>query len=651
MKKSICFIISIILVISLGLSVFQGFRRHQVENSYRDVQIIINYDDIKQISIFTQQPIDEIARKFKEAGATGALVKERTVRPAVPNAQTSLEEIREVVVYEGNHLIALSSILDKEIDISNLSYANRYLWIPDLRIRNAVAQHLNSKFNAGEALLINSQVLLNAGPINEAIFTTGVGYPIEDLEVIAKEGLTISPQIRDWDVYTQESLDIVFDEIKALPSVNGVYFNDVTLPKIDTQHMRELATTNQIGYIEFYSNRQRGIDTLIRGASQGGTNYNMIRMHSVPQNLMTSLSKRQLLDRYLLAVTERNIRSLFVRTPRTSNAENNLEVTLDFISSLKSDLNREGYTVQAQVENMQIPLLPGVLIWLIGMGPLSIILILGSKIKQYKISIVITLLGVLCWTGLLKVQPLIAKQIMALFAATIFPVVGVIWVINKEPRSILQSIYAFLAMSLVSFGGAITVIGLLSDSSFTLGINIFRGVKVASFLPLILVPIILIFKYNRIDLSKIKETLSKPISYIILVVLAVMALVIFRYLQRTGNTATVSEYELMFRQLLNRVLGVRPRTKEFLIGHPLMILILVWGYKKKLIPIIVLAIVGQASIVNTFAHLHTPVIISLIRTFHGIWIGIIIGVIATVVLRLAFNVFKPIGGRLGLWEK
>jgi hypothetical protein len=115
---------------------------------------------------------------------------------------------------------------------------------------------------------------------------------------------------------------------------------------------------------------------------------------------------------------------------------------------------------------------------------------------------------------------------------------------------------------------------------------------------------------------------------------------------RTGNESPVntSPLEASVRQLLNDILGVRPRTKEFLIGHPLMLVLLYYGYKLELFPLLMIGAIGQVSIINTFAHLHTPITVSLLRTAHGVWIGIIIGIAAILILNFAIRKINAIFG-------
>ena len=71
-----------------------------------------------------------------------------------------------------------------------------------------------------------------------------------------------------------------------------------------------------------------------------------------------------------------------------------------------------------------------------------------------------------------------------------------------------------------------------------------------------------------------------------------------------------------------------------------MIIMLYYGYKEKYIPLLVLGIIGQISLVNTYAHIHTPVMISLIRSAYGIVFGLIIGMIAIYVIKLLGKVMN-----------
>ena len=52
------------------------------------------------------------------------------------------------------------------------------------------------------------------------------------------------------------------------------------------------------------------------------------------------------------------------------------------------------------------------------------------------------------------------------------------------------------------------------------------------------------------------------------------------------------------------------------------------------------AVIGQVSLVNTYAHIHTALVMSLRRSLNGLVLGIILGIVAIVVIELALKLWK-----------
>jgi hypothetical protein len=85
------------------------------------------------------------------------------------------------------------------------------------------------------------------------------------------------------------------------------------------------------------------------------------------------------------------------------------------------------------------------------------------------------------------------------------------------------------------------------------------------------------------------------------------------------------------------VLPVRPRSKEFLLAFPALFVALAVLHKASYDPaqlgklrgwvalLLMLGVVGLTDVVNTMCHLHTPVMISVIRNVEGIVLGGLIG--------------------------
>jgi hypothetical protein len=107
---------------------------------------------------------------------------------------------------------------------------------------------------------------------------------------------------------------------------------------------------------------------------------------------------------------------------------------------------------------------------------------------------------------------------------------------------------------------------------------------------------------------------------------------------RSGNEAGigVSPIELKFRAILDKVLGVRPRTKEFLVGYPLLfvgIACALHGRRREAAVLVTIGSIGLVSVVNTFCHIHTPLVLSSLRTINGFVVGAVIGIVLWCVLK------------------
>jgi predicted lysophospholipase L1 biosynthesis ABC-type transport system permease subunit len=98
--------------------------------------------------------------------------------------------------------------------------------------------------------------------------------------------------------------------------------------------------------------------------------------------------------------------------------------------------------------------------------------------------------------------------------------------------------------------------------------------------------------------------------------------------------------EKIFRDILENILYIRPRTKEFLIGYPFLFLAAaryLRGEKKWLWFLAALGAIAPISVFNAFSHIHTPIMVSMIRTVNGLVLGIIFGWIVVAIANRFYN--------------
>lgn len=200
----------------------------------------------------------------------------------------------------------------------------------------------------------------------------------------------------------------------------------------------------------------------------------------------------------------------------------------------------------------------------------------------------------------------------------------------------------YLRTALLSMAAVPLVVAMLNHISYSLVLQQFRGVSLLHAAPIGLVAIyIFLYGSGESVFANARKLLMTPVTVLWIAVIGVLGAAGLYYMTRTGNSGSVSGIELAFRSLLENTFGVRPRTKEFLIGHPLLLAGIFLALRYRFAAgLLVLGTVGQLSMVDTFAHIHTPLILSITRVLLGLGLGLIIGLIAIGVWQLAERVWK-----------
>ncbi|HEX7000519.1 MAG TPA: DUF5693 family protein [Trueperaceae bacterium] len=372
---------------------------------------------------------------------------------------------------------------------------------------------------------------------------------------------------------------------------------------------------------------QEFLTAIIEGTPQDGMGrisgqVPTVRLLSFNQDYVDRrLRPRDIIDKYLLAVSERNVRLLYLRPWTTTELGDPVANTEAMIEGLAGALRSEGYQVGALTTLDTTFQTNRVLRTLAAVGVLAGLALLAAAIPApwgAWAAVAVLALGVLAagldWGAL------------ALTAALVFPVLGLLlW-----QRRVLD----LLPATLVSLAGAVLLVAVGSERATVLAIQPFAGVAAT-----LVVPPVLFFVACLIRERPLKEwmraTWDAQVRVWHVAIAAVALAAVALVLLRRGNDPVigVSQYELAFRQLLGEYFA-RPRFKE-LIGHPMAVLGLGMRDWPSWLRWLMLTggVVAQASVLNSFSHFHTPVLVSLERTVAALAIGLVVGLVALVIAR------------------
>jgi hypothetical protein len=348
------------------------------------------------------------------------------------------------------------------------------------------------------------------------------------------------------------------------------------------------------------------------------------------------------------AVTERNIRVLWM-TPFTNSETGELisdpEPYVQVAENLSKRIARHGLSLgdsfSAFERYVPSPVLIIGVFW--GICAACAFLCLSVFKRFYPLLIIPALAACVL---LYLAAPELSVSGFALLAALAFPYLG-IWHVaeklektgrNPGTRTIREYLTAFACVLGISVMGGVFVGAVQSSSLYLLAIYNFRGVKLSQILPLAFA-VYIIFRrlYGGNGVRGVINELLRGSKFLIALFVLVLLGGIFLFILRTGDgMLSVGVLEQRFRNWLEKVLIVRPRTKEFLVAWPCMAVafgLTSLGGKRYAWPFAILATVGLSSVVNTFCHSRSPLWLSLTRSVLGALIGLAIGLVILVLFR------------------
>ncbi|MQL51532.1 hypothetical protein GFC01_04485 [Desulfofundulus thermobenzoicus] len=492
---------------------------------------------------------------------------------------------------------------------------------------------------AGDEPAGGAGLLVVATPASrDTLAGLGLGFPPDALDLSRQAGLRAIVQVRAWPGVTARGLEGVFKPLRQIPHLAAVAFYGDTLPGYPDRlpDLQKNMAGLGVPVIQIEFQPQRGLTGL---ADLMGDR--VLRMHQADPADLKIYSVDSLISRLELAAAERNVRLLLVYPVVEPGTQDCLTLNLRYVGDLTQALAEKGLT-PGPAQPLPLLVQPRWLLFLVGLGVIAGGLLLLLQLGVRRFNPLVGLFSLLAWAGLLAVAPQMARNLMALAAAVIFPVLSIQGSVKPGGTTGGRSVFLLIRTTLLTLPGALLMVGLLADSGYMLKLRYFTGVKMAYVLPLLFLAVIftgrgLAGESKGHLWERAARLLDRPLllKWVLAAVFLLVVLIIF--LMRTGTQEIIppSGLELKFRSLLNHLLYVRPRTKEFLIGHPLLLLLFYYGYRdNRFLPLLLLGAIGQISVINTFMHIHTPLAVSVLRVFHGLWLGILTGLLLIPVWRL-----------------
>ncbi|QTB23038.1 hypothetical protein J1907_02670 [Lysinibacillus sphaericus] len=618
-----------IIVLLLVVSSTGIMMRWNAEQSNDSYEIVIPYDEIQTANKNSDLTMDEILSSLKEAGLTTVSLEPLTLK--------EMEKQNLITVYKENDLAA-QLLFTPYKDAVDVTKSGSYIRVPE----NESYRKLIMDSVEPEEVQIGEEAFYFLPTSNHNFdLKTPIGYDQPAIDMISKHGLGYVFKVENADNEVANAK--LVNQLLALKDGSSGRLlgqGDEAIGFGQEKGNQLVEKLSDAGYY-FYtieSNPLKGENKIAQM-----TDYNMIRLHSININRQTKLKLNESIDRTTRAVKERNIRSIFYHIKTTGNAKENVEQTIDYLNGVHDAMPDHFQPGEPKLfDQVAVPAWVTAAVLVAG---ILFTFIVSELIKWMPLRIVAAGFMTVLAIAYFILKSTLFLQAFALIIAVLAPTYAVIKSAQGSTKmsKILVQYLKAVAISLI---GIVIVIGLLNGNAFMTGFATFKGVKLVYLIPIMGVLLFTLIEINRLADQNIKKSLSntvtllnKELKYWHVLLLIVVAGIGLFYISRTGNSGSVSDLELAFRQWLENTLYVRPRTKEFLIGFPFFVLALyVMGINRKWGSILLVpGVIGFLSIVNTFTHLHIPVAVSVLRTLYSVSLGFVIGLVFILIFKFGYR--------------
>ena len=713
----------LVLLALLGLlaSLVPIVNRVQTEESNKYYDYVLDYASLRSMARQSSQTEDEWLDLFRSLGVDKVALSEASAlnlhdNAAIPVHAMTVKKAAESYGWENNYPAEVVSWLSESTDVSDAiiwtETAAAYEWMLDAF--NARFENFEAKtYLEGEHGFIFIRQQEN-GMKGEKLLDLRLGIWPGTVELIERHGYQIVPR-----TVTQKDMNgTKFAEayIDVLKHYNAPYFmnNGDELVGYESdegwdllvQYLNESGASVAMMAQNDQSQNQTwpGIEDLLNE-----TGYRGIRVFNEWAYIQNRYQycgyegPEEITNTFFRAIAERNCKVIFLKMILEPDSDVSWDADEKewvyitdpaeyekMLADLDTRLAPLGYT-RGTVPAMEMED-PSVLLKVVqGIGTAALLVMLFDLFffigKRWRT--ILLVLGALGFAGLAVLKPAMFRLILSMSGGIVMPslaAVGLCRVLMEKRRTEPQAKFGrvlgyTLGISvltiLTAFCGSLLATSALSQLSYMIEMDLYRGVKIMQLIPigLFILAYLLVYAYEetgardavlahvgpRGEKGRVKrfnayfaQVMKTPMQlgwFVAIVVIAVAAvfllLVFVYYIYRTGNSTTTPETELAFRNFLENTLIARPRTKEMLIGWP-MLMLFIWSLRRgmKFLPMVfgMGMSIGLVSVVNTFLHIRTPFLLSLLRTGWGILFGLLIGLAAVVIAEGLYRLVRRICG-------
>ncbi|MDX2065479.1 MAG: DUF5693 family protein [Fimbriimonadaceae bacterium] len=614
-------------------SLYPLWRRHAAESRNLAVSLAVEYDAVETLAAGEGIPLDAAMQQLKGAGVDTIVLNEETIADLIGQGDVDL-----LATSVRASSADLSDPSPKAIRLTSIELRNESV-LP--RLQRGLVNRFGDRVGRIEPR--SGKISLPELPL-AMVRSTSINLSPEQVSLARQFNFQIVARLGNPAAASETSLretirwTAEYGVLAYLPLGDQVLGRKDLLPVVVDELRRK-----QIAYASPEFAKIGGDATMLTMADDL-----VIRLHTAQLAELEKLGEADIVDRYARAAKERQMRILLVR-PSAGSTASPVGAFAGTLRKIADEVKSDGLVI-ARPHAFTDPKLGSLV-------PIGLGLVAAVALTLFAFGFAAEIAGGSLparWMAALGVGLILlagaglGRTVLTLLVSVITPALAIFVAMEWLPAldrlpGLMQALARSVLASALSLVGGLYVAATMTGLPYMIRAEEFTGVKVAVFLPIVLVGCLYALRGRDV-----RSVMAAPLTYGAIVTGIVLAGVLGLLLSRTGNDGVgVSGIELVMRNALDRYLFVRPRTKEFLIGHPAMLIAFAFAAtlgsgtnrsgtnragpdRRTLVLALGLAMgaIGQTGIVNTLCHGHIPIQLSVVRIGLGLAFGLLFGGLA-----------------------
>lgn len=651
-KKSI--IIRLFAAIAaLSLMLPAVLTRVDNEDNNRDVIVAMNYNNFEMT--LSKDEFDKALTDYKAIGVKTAVVAEESVNSLISAGYITGIKYNVLCHKYDDESEEIIKILAKDPNIHNDSYV---LVTKRQDCKDYLDLWLPAKYKSDEFVKLETDYNATVYVIYEGAadaWKISTGFVVDKIKKAKENGYDVALSMMVGNYSTAKYIDIIEDLIKEydIRFINlksnyrkqqvrevGASRNYNPLCNLIKKYKLTLILTEKQDQLS--NQKPFGYNKLVSAA-----NGRVIRCYETFD--MSGSGETDYHFRYyqmLNSVIDRNTRfvNMTQLTNGTDTFESKNERTLKAADMFIKKINRFGYNTSSFDTDFSSY---NINRRLTSAAAMVLMIIMGLTMLQWLMSKRSVALEITAAAGAVLSIPFtyLAPEPIILLYPSLYAIVAPCFCITLVFVMLRAAVKKLSLIKLILMTAAVTLVSLcicgyvqlalLSGPDYCINTLIFRGIKLSLIAPIlygaVAYGIIFCTKRSESVLTKIPVLLNAQIKVFWVIIAGFVGIVGLIYIIRSGNVKSISGAENFMRNTITEKMAARPRTKEFFVGWPCLILFVYYLKRTDIKLVQWLTGIGAsilfASVINSFCHVFTAAEIIYMRVINGFWIGAILSAV------------------------